>query len=446
MLGLWELGWVGAAAAALFLQVAGGAPAGTGAQQAPPQVVTGTSASAAGSIPLPQLLSDHNWVALGDRLENSTAPDADFYRGILLNRLGKYTESIRLLEPLLLAIAAGPDRIQEKQARLALGSDYLQSFRYKEAAAEYAALEKCCAQSLTPAERDETELPVKLLPALEHAPAQTLEMEGPFTVPMDRNALGVREVEVWVDGYASHWLFDPAANFTMLSRSQAARIGLKLSDEVIPVSSITGAKILVHATVIPQLKFGRAFFRNVPAVIYEDRDLYDKPHRYQTEGVLAQPLLAALGMVTASDDEHLTISNGSPLTGGVPFFRDGEHLVAGTGAKNSEMYVIDPGTTGSLLTSRYYDAHTAAFAGQTVQQVHLAETDSDAPAYTAESFDLNFGDTQVTFREIPVLAKPAGPELDRFRGALREDALDQLESYTFDFRSMRLLVRRHGEQ
>jgi hypothetical protein len=78
--------------------------------------------------------------------------------------------------------------------------------------------------------------------------------------------------------------------------------------------------------------------------------------------------------------------------------------------------------------------------------LHLPETDNDAATYTAESIHLNFGDTQVIFREIPVLAKPAGPELDRFWGALREDALDQLESYTFDFRSMRLLVRPHAEQ
>jgi hypothetical protein len=437
--------WI--ASVAFFLQAAGnGSPP---AQQTAPQVVTGTSASAPARVPLHQLLADHNWVALEGELEKTDDPDAGFYRGILLNRLGKYSESIQILEPLVPAIAAGADRTREKQARLALANDYLRSFRYKQAADEYAALDKCCAQSLTSSERDEVDVPSKLLTALEHAAPQTLEGEGSFKVPMDRNALGVREVAVWVDGYPSHWLFDPAENFTMLSHSQAKRIGLKLSEASVAVTSITGAKIEVHATVIPQLKFGGAFFRNVPAVVYEDQDLYDKVHRYQIEGVLAQPLLAALGIVTASDDEHLTISNGAPMTGGAPFFRDGDHLVAGVGMKGSEqLYLIDPGTTGSLLTSRYYDAHADAFAGQTAQAVHLPEMEGDAviPAYTAETFDLNFGDTQVTFREIKVLAKPAGAERDRFLGALREDALDQLESYTFDFRSMRFLVRQHPEQ
>jgi hypothetical protein len=182
----------------------------------------------------------------------------------------------------------------------------------------------------------------------------------------------------------------------------------------------------------------------VPAVIYDDSDLYDKAHGYQIEGVLAQPLLAALGAVTVSDDGHLTVLHQSPLTGGAPLFCDGPLLLAGAGAEGAqELYAIDPGRAGSMLSSRYFDEH-AGFAGQTPAPTR--DGLENAPAYTVETLALDFGGTAVAFHEIPVLAKPGGGERDRFYGTLGGDALDQLAGYTFDFRSMRFLVREHAEQ
>ncbi|WP_446745906.1 retropepsin-like aspartic protease [Silvibacterium acidisoli] len=404
------------------------------------QVVTGASASDIAHIPTSQLVAEHDWVSLATRLQDDHSPDTALYRGILFNKQGKYLDSLHLLEPLLPAIVSGSDRTKEKQARLALAGDYLATFRYQDAASQYAAIEQCCAQSLTASERDEVEPAAHLLPLLATAPAQTLETSGSFTLPMARNALGLREVEVFVDGFGSHWLFDPAAAFTMLSRSQAKRIGLHLSDQTVTIDGLTGRKMLVHTTVIPQLKFGQAFFRNVPAVIYEDQDLYDRAHSYQVEGVLAQPLLAPLGAVKASDDEHLTISNGPELTGGVPFFRDGIHLVAAGGAGAREPYVVDPGTGTSLLSSRYFDANRETLTSQKTEDLPVGENGGAVPACTPESVRIALGSDAIELHEIPVLTRPAGAEQDRFYGRLGEDALDQLESFTFDFRSNRFVV------
>jgi hypothetical protein len=410
------------------------------------QVETGARASEHPAVPLHQLLTDHSWLALEEALEKTTDPDANFYRGVLENRLGHYSRSVELLEPLLPAIASSADRAKEKQARMALADDYFRTFGYRKAAEEYEALNKCCASLLTADERADIEIPTKLLPMLEAAKPQTLEVESSFTVPVEENALGLHDVSVWVDGYAARWLFDPAESFTMLSRSQAKLAGLKLSEDLVTIYSVTGEPIAVHATVVPQLKFSGAVFHNVPAMVYDDADLYDKAHRYQIEGVLAQPLLAALGQITMSDDEHLTVSREARLKEGAPFFSDGRHLIVAAGAKGSEeLYAVDPGSTESLLTSRYYDAHMADFAHAQMELVKPSGAGESAPlpAYRAENVTLSFGGVPVTFHELEVLAQPAGEERDRFWGTLREGALEQLESYTFDFRTMRFVARGH---
>jgi Aspartyl protease len=427
-----------------------------GAPAAEPQarVITGANSSDQPIVSLAQLTADHDWLALENALRNSQDqdshdPDAEFYRGLLENREAHYRESIRILEPLLPGISASADRNREKLARLTLADDYFRTFAYKQAADAYAALQNCCATLLTAAEKNEVELPTQLLPVFASAPPQTLDLASSFTVPTETDALGLSDVSVWVDGLPTRWLFDPAQNFTLLSRSQAKLVGLKLSAETFIVSSITGKPIPVHATVIPRLKFGAATFHNVPAVVFDDLDLYDKAHQYQIEGVLAQPLLAPLGQITASDDQHLTFSEAPPLAEGAPFFSDGVHLIVAAGKQGAErLYTINPGDTGSLLSSRYYDAHLAAFAHTHMDLVELAGEPQTLPipAYHAETVDLTFGGTPITLHEIEVLAQPAGAERDRFYGVLGADALEQLQSYTFDFRSMKFIVRPHAGQ
>ena len=64
------------------------------------------------------------------------------------------------------------------------------------------------------------------------------------------------------------------------------------------------------------------------------------------------------------------------------------------------------------------------------------------PAYTAETVNLAIGPTVVAVHYIPVLTQPVGDAaLDDVYGVLGLDALDQLASYTFDFKTMTLSVR-----
>ncbi len=384
---------------------------------------------------LDRVIALHDWMGLERALAGQGDAGPAFYRGVLLNHRGQYADSLKLLEPLVADAASGSDRMREKYARMALADDYFRTFRYKQAAEEYAALEKCCATQLDTRDHENTDLAASILPLLAGAPAQTLELSDGFTVPLDDNGTGGRIVEVYVDGHPTHWLFDPAANFTWLSQARAKQAGLKvLGNGELKVRGLGGGAIKVQAAVIPQLKLGNAIFHNVPAVIYAD----DGKYVYPFDGVLAQPLLAALGIVSASDDDHLTVLREATLSGGAPLFADGDSLLAGAGAKGEEqLYVIDPARASSRLDGRHLPTHAAELAG--LGAGLGADSPGSAKAWSIETLTLDFGDTPAVFRELPVAAQGDGFSY----GVLSEDALDQLETYTFDFRSMRFLVRVH---
>src|SRR5579871_3412265 len=133
-------------------------PPGAGAQ-----VHTGTSSGLTGDIRIQNLLADHQFFQVQSELDHLPPEQAQFYRGILANRNNDSRESIKLLEPLVDKIASSGDVVHEKLARKALAEDYLRDGDLSKAATEYQQLNARLQGSMTAEEKDEIEMPVKLL-------------------------------------------------------------------------------------------------------------------------------------------------------------------------------------------------------------------------------------------------------------------------------------------
>ncbi|WP_415200444.1 hypothetical protein [Silvibacterium sp.] len=360
------------------------------------------------------LVAAHDWPGLEEALASSDgkASGAGFYRGLLLEHAGQFEASRSALTPLLPELAKGQDRDREALARLALAEDAARLFDYKEAGAEFAGAQQCCSAAMTSAERTQAETGAAAYTLLAASPAMTLDKAAGFNVPLDRSASGLRELMVYVDGRPSRWLFAPAAPFAMLSRAQGKVIGLK------PLGAVTAAGIdgkLVQAEIalIPQLRFGGVLLRNVPVLLCDEAALPEG-----VEGLLPLPVLAMLGTVTATDDDHLNVRpEGLPAESAALFTDDGRLLAATT---DGLLFAIDPLKLDSALSPRLRPA-----AGAKVGNLALG-----------------FGAAQAAFQR---LAIGDGDEPAPFAGTLGDDALDQLAGYSFDFRSMRFAVQTHPQ-
>jgi hypothetical protein len=108
------------------------------------------------------------------------------------------------------------------------------------------------------------------------------------------------------------------------------------------------------------------------------------------------------------------------------------------------MYAIDAGGQQTYLTSRFYDEHTNDFTGLKMELFTLLGLPNmtPVPSYTAETVPLAVGKTTIQFHFMPVLTQPIGAAaVDDVYGVLGVDALDQLGSYTFDYRTMTFSIR-----
>jgi hypothetical protein len=432
------------------------------------QLHTGTSSGLDADARLRNLLADHQFLLVESQLDKMPPEQAQFYKGILANRNNDAKASIAALEPLVDQVTASGDTAQEKLLRKALAEDYLRLGDWSKAAKAYETLSSRLEGKLSTDERDEIEMPLKMLPLVAANPPMTVEPCDPFVLQVSKNPLGLTDIPVFVDGRSHTWMLDPTAPFNLISRSLAKEVGLKISDEAATIHTLTGRPIQVHAAVIPRFTIGgRLTLRSMTVFVFDDADYFFPVSRYQVEGVLGYPALAALGSLTITADATIKVRPAAQietpdkddrLTGGVRFFLDGDQVIValgntgagdskdppqGSNAGQERMFAIDAGGQQTYFTSRYYEEHSGDFTGQKMELFAIPGSLAlpPQPAYIAETVPLPVGATTVHVHYVQVLTQPLGDAaLDDVYGVLGVDALDQLKSYTFDYRTMRFAV------
>ena len=416
---------------------------------------TGVTSGLDSEARLESLLADHQFARIEAQLDQMPPEQAQLYRGILANRNNDARSSIELLAPLVDQVTASGNAAKEKLLRKALAEDYLRIGDMAKAAAAYQTFAARMQGHLTADEQDEIELPLKLSPLAASNPPMTVEPYEPFQLQITRNPLGLTELPVYVDARPHSWMMDPTAPFNWISRSEAKEAGLKVSDEFATIHSLTGRPIQVHVTVIPRFTIGgRITFRNMTSFVFEDADYAFPKSHYQVEGELGYAALSALGSLTITADSTiearplkpmLATEKEDPPTPGARFYIDGDQTIVALGPKGQErMFVVDASGQQTYLTSRYYDEHADNFAGQKMALFSIpgAQSKPPQPAFMAETVPLTIGPTNVDAHYFQVLTQPAGSAaLDDVYGVLGMDFLDQLKSYTLDYRTMRFAVR-----
>jgi len=419
------------------------------------KVHTGVSSGLDDEARLENLVNDHQFLRIESQLDQMPPEQQQFYKGILANRSNNPKASIELLAPLLDKVTAAGNLPKEKLLRKTLAEDYLRAGDMASAAKAYRNYADRLQGHLTPEELDEIDLPLKLAPLAAANTAMTVEPYQPFLLQITRNPLGLTDVPVYIDARPHAWMIDPTAPFNLISRSEAKEAGLKISDDFAVIHSLTGHPMQVHMTVIPRFTIGgRITFRNMTAFVYDDADYFFPKSHYQVEGELGYPALSALGSLTITADATIEIRPFKPMLptekedpplSGARFFLDGDQMIVALGAKGQErMFAVDASGQQTYLTSRYFDEHAEDFNNSKIGLFAIpgAEKKAPQPAFMAETVPLTIGPTEVPAHYLQVITSPIGmAAIDDVYGVLGMDFLDQLKSYTFDYRSMTFSVR-----
>jgi hypothetical protein len=411
------------------------------------QLSTARSVPAGTAANLDTLLHERSYLRVENALESGVqlAPsDRAFFAGIMANRRNRAAESIKLLQPLIPGLAAS-NPARAVVALSTLADDYEKTFNYAAAADTYGYLARNFAPDMSEAQVEKAKREAERWSLLRAAPTQSSTLNQPFTVETTRDRLGLPETSVLVGGQRMAMILDTGANLSVISRSTALRLGLNLSGAESTLEGMAGDEMLVHAAVIPELQIAGATFHNVAVIVAEDADLFVTPMQYALPGSLGFPVLSALGRITFFSDGRFGVdprATSSQTANGNLFLQRLTPIVAAEIRGKEELFTIDTGATGSLLSARYYKDYAHDFDSETVGEVGLAGAGGSRSilAYFARQVTLSLGGACVHLAQVPVLIEPRGTSDDSFYGNLGQDALGRFPSYTFDFQHMNFTV------
>jgi predicted aspartyl protease len=400
-------------------------------------VLLGLSTCLAASTRVPDLKAlydGHRWFALRDALDRTTPV---FYRGAVacgFNDLHDCEKTLR-------SITRSKPRSEEAtEARGLLLSLYHRAGRFGQALAEI--------DALLAAYPDNGSLKRArgLFGALGQYPDQSVARRQRSTIPY-RMKGGNLFVPVSIRGHPASYIVDTGADFSLMSESEARRLGLAIHEGGASVTDITGGTMGVRTTVVDQLQVGATILRHIAFLVVGDDQQPFVDLAPDERGVLGIPVLLALeafrwtadgafeiDVPTARRDRreaNVCFDGATPVTEGLVGDRRITMLVD-TGAVGTQLWPTFAGEFAALLSQ-------SGAAG--TKRVTGVGHSVDVESITLPEVRLRIGGFDTVLRPANVLVSHTLPAGQRDHGNLGMDLLGQARSVTIDFRSMMLVLK-----
>jgi len=252
---------------------------------------------------------------------------------------------------------------------------------------------------------------------------------------------------VSINGKEATYWFDTGANFSVMSESEAKRIGLKVRE--VGGSSLvsTGARVSIRLAVADQISLGEAVLRNVAFLVFPDDQPPFNSQPVGSRGLIGLPVLLALERfawradkvfeIGAKKEQEKNSRSNMCFDGNLPAVQvqQGDRklvFVLDTGASNTDLFPpFAPEFPELIREAQKTDSYKMEGVGST----------KDMKAATLESVQFVIGDFSVVLKPANVLLSTTGETSKFFEGNLGIDLLQQAREVVFDFGVMRLSLR-----
>ena len=370
-------------------------------------------------------------------------PERHYFMGVLANRSGRIAESIRLLESVL------PELRKTNPARAAvaleaLADDYLKTFRYADAARAYDDLLANFSSRLEKAKLQGTQDDAGVARVLSRAPVQTIRMHGLARLKTERNPIGSLVTELKVNAVKERWLLDTGANFSVVSESFAAKLGLKpLPGTAQTMGGITGIENPMKIAILRELRMGGATIQNVVILILDDANLKIDlgKEEYQINGIVGYPVFRAFGTVTFEKDGWFEGGEAAKRNDrGTAMYMNLLAPVIECRVEGNELpFSLDTGASGTNLSLRYFDLFKGEIKNWKEGKSVSAGSGGQVKRtiYLQPELRLEVGGRTAVLKSVPIFHEAMGTDLDELYGNLGQDLVVGFQSFTLNFTKMR---------
>jgi predicted aspartyl protease len=367
--------------------------------------------------------------------------DVRFLRAAVLAAFGRTEDSAQLLSRLL----AGPleNRALEARARELLMLDLRAQFRY---AAALGAVSPLLASASSRDAVEDLRNRAELLRAVSEVPVQTVRPGSSEPLAMDEHG----QLRIRLGRGMARMAFDTGANFSVVSRSAALRLGMRVRRADYTVASPLGGRVRADVAAGDVTFEDGTSVANALFLVLPDGALAMADGR-SADGLIGLPVIAALGRIEFRPGRVVIGSAGAPsdasaelaLSANDPLLRvsfRGHELLCrlDTGAERSVFYEPFYRLLGDVPTRR----RSLRIGGAAGTHVF------DAREMVAP--DISIAGRRLALARAVVLTAPlTGTANAGLACGIGRDAFAGLSYYAIDLRRMRLTLgspRRHPQQ
>ncbi len=265
----------------------------------------------------------------------------------------------------------------------------------------------------------------------------------PGSVAATRDRVGLTRITFRVNGQPQEAVFDTGAALSVLSASSARRLGVRIEAGATAIGNGVQGSVQTRIGIAPRVEIAGNVLTNVAFLILDDAALTfpQVPGGYSIPAILGMPEMRALGRVRMERAGRFTVLPPAE-TGAGPanLHAAGNQLFADVGIGGRTVpLLLDTGADRTSLTALYAAAEPTRVAALRTGEASYSSAGGTRVRRFAIWPDapVSLDGRSLTLPQLTIELPGTGPEPDD-NGTLGADVLRRFESYTLDFRTMRL--------
>jgi predicted aspartyl protease len=373
-------------------------------------------------------------------------PHALYYQSIIANTFNNSSESSKSIDKLLTAgnLSAFSNQMMKTLYERKL-QNHVNLFEYEKALQTNKFIQENYATLVDSAEMEDLQNTHKIWEALKGTPKQEMDKKEDFTIPLVKDKVGLTNIDVSFQDKTMDFVFDTGANFSVIQKSVASKLGMRVVETDFMVSTATGSKVKSGLAIAENMAIGGMVFKNVVFLVFNDEDLSFPQIDYHISGIIGFPVIRAMEEIHMTNDNQLFVPKEATV---YPYgnlaMDDLMPIVACAYRGDTLRFHFDTGATSTSLFPlffRQYEKEIKSKYEQKTFQAGGAGGVGTFEGFVIDSLDLEIAGSVATLDSVMLHIENIGGEENHFHGNLGQDFVKQFQEMVISFKYSSILFK-----
>ncbi|MFV0366359.1 MAG: retropepsin-like aspartic protease [Mangrovibacterium sp.] len=278
----------------------------------------------------------------------------------------------------------------------------------------------------------------KLWLALLNTPKQTLEQNADVSLKLTKDKANLYRINTSFETENESFVFDTGANFSVMQRSVAEKLGLEIIDTNFLTSAATGKLVQSDVAVVPELKIGEMTIHHAVFIIFDDEQLQFPEADYQIEGIIGFPIIRAMKEIHISQQHTLFVPKNKTALPTKNLALDGLFPIVEINCNDVPLaFHFDTGANITMLYPLYYKKFQKEINKKyTAQQLETASAggSSKSTGFILKKTTFGVNNKSTKIKDVYLIIDGHNTTRDVY-GNLGQDFFENFKGYVLNFES-----------